>query len=109
MYGKDHTLFMEPPHLWVFSNDVPNLAFCSIDRWKVYELKDTHSDLVEMTHKQIIKEGRKNAKADLKAATIGKSDDEEDSDVEDIQQDDDALDEDDEAPDEDEGFDDVYE
>jgi len=35
MNGKNHELFMAPPHLFVFSNDLPNLSHASADRWVV--------------------------------------------------------------------------
>lgn len=36
MYGKPSELFMEPPHVVVFSNYPPSLKLCSVDRWKCY-------------------------------------------------------------------------
>ncbi len=45
MYGKPRSLFMEPPHVVIFSNDLPDLRFASADRWKVYELADMHDFL----------------------------------------------------------------
>jgi hypothetical protein len=62
MYGKDQCLFMEPPHLWIFSNDVPNMAYCSQDRWTVYQLHDMHSTPVLMTTQEVKAEYAKNAK-----------------------------------------------
>lgn len=39
MYGKsDQELLMEPPHVWIFSNELPNLSFCSLDRWRVHTI-----------------------------------------------------------------------
>jgi len=40
MYGKAQELIMEPPHIHIFSNDLPNLAFASMDRWIVYMIWD---------------------------------------------------------------------
>lgn len=45
MYGKPRSLFMEPPHVVIFSNELPDLRFASADRWKVYELKDQNDFL----------------------------------------------------------------
>jgi len=40
MYGKPRELFMEPPHVIIFSNSLPDLKLASADRWKVYYLED---------------------------------------------------------------------
>lgn len=40
MYGKAAELIMEPPHIWIFSNELPNLANASPDRWRVYTITD---------------------------------------------------------------------
>jgi hypothetical protein len=40
MYGKEATLFMEPPHVIVMSNDPPDLRLASADRWRVYHVDD---------------------------------------------------------------------
>lgn len=40
MYGKNAELLMEPPHVHIFSNELPNLSHCSLDRWKVYIIED---------------------------------------------------------------------
>lgn len=40
MYGKSAELLMEPPHIIIFSNELPNLSFASSDRWRIYELYD---------------------------------------------------------------------
>ena len=48
MYGKDQELFMMPPHLFIFSNELPNLALASADRWKIWNVADLDSDLVAM-------------------------------------------------------------
>lgn len=49
MYGKPRTLFMEPPHVIIFSNDLPDLRLASADRWKVYSLEDQDDFLHYMT------------------------------------------------------------
>lgn len=36
MYGKNAKLFMEPPHVIVFSNEMPDFSMASADRWKVF-------------------------------------------------------------------------
>lgn len=38
MYGKAAELLMEPPHIWIFSNELPNVSMCSLDRWHVWHL-----------------------------------------------------------------------
>lgn len=40
MYGKNAELIMEPPHIFVFSNEMPNLSFASQDRWVIWNLED---------------------------------------------------------------------
>lgn len=35
MYGKVHQLYMEPPHILVFSNAKPKVARLSLDKWKI--------------------------------------------------------------------------
>ncbi len=40
MYGKCAELTMLPPHVWIFSNELPNLTFASEDRWRIWELRD---------------------------------------------------------------------
>lgn len=49
MYGKSKTLFMAPPHLWIFSNQLPPTTFCSKDRWTIWSLKSRTSPLVDVT------------------------------------------------------------
>lgn len=34
--------YMTPPHVWCFSNNTPNLSSMSADRWKIWEITDTH-------------------------------------------------------------------
>lgn len=53
MYGKEHQLFMKPPHLLIFSNDVPDLKLASADRWVVYDLEHAQSQLREMGPREI--------------------------------------------------------
>jgi len=36
MYGKFSELMFEPPHVIVFSNELPEYSFASADRWKVW-------------------------------------------------------------------------
>lgn len=38
MYGKHQELFMEPPHVIVFSNVPPPLGLMSVDRWEVFKV-----------------------------------------------------------------------
>lgn len=40
MYGKHQELFMQPPHVICFSNQQPPRAMMSLDRWKVFTVKD---------------------------------------------------------------------
>lgn len=35
MYGKNEELMMLPPHVYVFSNEPPNMSFASLDRWRI--------------------------------------------------------------------------
>lgn len=55
MYGKVQTLFMEPPHVIVFSNDLPDLRLASMDRWKVYEVKDKDDFLHYLPTNQVLR------------------------------------------------------
>ena len=41
MYGKAAELLMEPPHIWIFSNELPNINCCSLDRWRVWHLYES--------------------------------------------------------------------
>lgn len=36
MYGKKNVLFMDPPHVFVFSNHLPKTSLASIDRWRLW-------------------------------------------------------------------------
>ena len=38
MYGEAAELLMDPPHIWIFSNELPNISMCSLDRWYVWHL-----------------------------------------------------------------------
>lgn len=49
MYGKDQELFMVPPHLFIFSNDLPDLNLASPDRWKIWSVENLNSNLVAYT------------------------------------------------------------
>lgn len=40
MYGKVQELLMNPPHIWIFSNELPNRSFASEDRWKVWTIDE---------------------------------------------------------------------
>ena len=42
MYGKTAELLMEPPHIWIFSNELPNLSCASTDRWIIWNLFTNH-------------------------------------------------------------------
>ena len=43
MYGKSAELLMEPPHIHIFSNELPNLTYASMDRWKIWIIEDLPS------------------------------------------------------------------
>lgn len=45
MYGKRLSLMMEPPHVIIVSNEMPDWRVCSMDRWKCYTLAGKHADL----------------------------------------------------------------
>ncbi len=38
MFGKEEEWFFNPPHVWIFSNEKPNEALASKDRWRIWEL-----------------------------------------------------------------------
>lgn len=40
MYGKSETLLMAPPHVLITSNYALDYTLLSLDRWKVYEIKE---------------------------------------------------------------------
>ena len=46
MFGEDNELFMEPPHVIIMSNEVPNIHLASLDRWDVYKI-DNKEDFLE--------------------------------------------------------------
>lgn len=48
MYGIEREAFFEPPHIFVFSNELPNLGLCSADRWELYEFEDKNSQLKKL-------------------------------------------------------------
>jgi len=54
MYGKEHELMMDHPHVWIFSNELPNLAYASPDRWKVFEITDKDSDLKLLSNNELV-------------------------------------------------------
>jgi len=62
MYGKDRALFMEPPHLWIFSNDVPDLRLASPDRWVVYNVETMQGSLRQMPLSEVYDYHRKKDK-----------------------------------------------
>jgi len=49
MHGKPKELMMEPPHVVVFSNDMPNLNLASRDRWQVFTVQTSTSHLSQNT------------------------------------------------------------
>lgn len=54
MYGKPHELKMKPPHVIVFSNELPDMSCLSEDKWAIYNLPDRDSNLVgPLTEEQI--------------------------------------------------------
>ena len=57
MYGKADELLMEPPHVWVFSNELPTLSHCTLDRWAVWELSGemASAELRELTLNEVRK------------------------------------------------------
>jgi len=56
MYGKAAELIMEPPHIYIFSNELPNLNYASLDRWRVHELYDLDGEQAfrELTLEQVV-------------------------------------------------------
>ena len=63
MYGKGEILEMDPPHIIISANYLPNFNSLSADRWEAYEIIETqekilgnpNKDLVELTNKKIEK------------------------------------------------------
>ena len=53
MYGNGNTLMMEPPHIIMSSNFIPDVNLLSKDRWKMYKIKN--EKLVDITNKQLNK------------------------------------------------------
>lgn len=49
MHGKPKELMMEPPHVVVFSNQMPNLNLASRDRWRVFTVVGRTSHLSQNT------------------------------------------------------------
>lgn len=39
MYGEEKEWYLNPPHVWVFSNELPDKKLASPDRWRVWKLK----------------------------------------------------------------------
>lgn len=57
MYGKHSELLMEPPHIHIFSNELPNLSYASMDRWRIYEIFDDSDGIQQfsrLTLEQVI-------------------------------------------------------
>lgn len=49
MHGEEKEWFFKPPHVWVFSNELPNRSLASKDRWRVWNLDVPHQTaLVEI-------------------------------------------------------------
>lgn len=44
MYGKSQELMMEPPHIHIFSNELPQLSYASMDRWKIWVIEDVNGE-----------------------------------------------------------------
>ena len=57
MYGEEKECFFEPPHIFVFSNELPNLGLCSADRWQLYEFEDKASQLKKVDPQWVDVEG----------------------------------------------------
>jgi hypothetical protein len=57
MYGKNAELLMEPPHIWIFSNELPNLSCASMDRWRIWKLDDDcgHQIFYQMSLDEILR------------------------------------------------------
>lgn len=53
MYGKSQHMLMSPPHVICFSNHLPKVGICSLDRWKIYHLEDSNSPLNTLSTKDI--------------------------------------------------------
>jgi len=51
MYGTGNTLMMEPPHIILSANFVPDVELLSKDRWEIYRIK--RGKLVDITEKEI--------------------------------------------------------
>lgn len=98
MYGAGDTLFMEPPHVVIFSNDLPDVSLQSRDRWEIRRLDNRDSAMYTMSIAEVIelriqqaeakkkkKEDRERQQAEAEAAQHGG--------VEDITRDDNLEDE----------------
>lgn len=61
MYGSGGTLVMEPPHIILSANFVPNVELLSKDRWEIYKIKG--GKLIDITQKEINRQkGRERTK-----------------------------------------------
>ena len=60
-YGKGNVnaLMMEPPHVVVFTNEVPDTFYLTADRWQIYYLRDAESSL------QLVMDGKVRTDPDL--------------------------------------------
>ena len=74
MYGKRAKMLMEPPHLWVFSNDLPDLNCCSPDRWKIFRLEDKDGDMQQLTINEV-KSLKKQRRAEARAEESAEAED----------------------------------
>ena len=48
---------MEPPHVWCFSNQPPNMGSMSYDRWKLWTINDLH-ELIRIKPNDLNKLGK---------------------------------------------------
>lgn len=49
MYGANDKIFMDPPHVFIFSNQYPPFEHCSGDRWKCFRVEGTDMTPVQVT------------------------------------------------------------
>jgi len=57
MYGSGNNLLMEPPHIILSANFIPDIELLSKDRWKIYQIKN--EKLIDITNKEKAKQKRK--------------------------------------------------
>lgn len=53
-HGGKKKLFMEPPHVWVFSKELPDAAYASGDRWAIHKING--NNLVPMNRLDVASE-----------------------------------------------------